>query len=176
MNFLNCQRENVKILREGGRISELRLFFLKYLHRLALPKSEVPYVGISYVQCFLLLRSYLCGFLSLCYSINGIAPQRAPQRQAPHQTCPDRWMPLSTNHFSFSRLIIVGKNLNFKITRAPSLKKMVVLKSRTSKKCCWGAAQMRKLQSRLPQTVSRLKQLARGCFILKEAVSKWYNR
>ena len=33
------------------------------------PKSVVPNVGISYVWCFLHLRSDLCVFLSLCYSI-----------------------------------------------------------------------------------------------------------
>ena len=42
------------------------------------PKSEVPNVGISYVRCFQLLCSYLCGFLSLCYSINGASPKMGP--------------------------------------------------------------------------------------------------
>ena len=37
-------------------------------------KSVVPNVGISYVWCVLLLCSYRCWFLSLCYSINGVAP------------------------------------------------------------------------------------------------------
>ena len=38
------------------------------------PKSEVPNFDLSYVRYFLLLRSYLCVFLFLCYPVNGVAP------------------------------------------------------------------------------------------------------
>ena len=39
-----------------------------------IPNSVVPNFSRSYVWCFLLLRSYLCVFLSLCYPVNGVAP------------------------------------------------------------------------------------------------------
>ena len=48
------------------------------LSEVPVPKSEVPNFDTSYVWCFLLLRSYLCVFLSLCYSINGAAPKIGP--------------------------------------------------------------------------------------------------
>ena len=50
------------------------LYLVLPMFEVPVPKSEVPNFGTSYVWCFLLLRSYLCVFLSLCYSINGGAP------------------------------------------------------------------------------------------------------
>ena len=51
------------------------LFLVFLIFEVPVPKSVVPNVGTSYVWCVLLLRSYLCWFLSLCYSINGVTPQ-----------------------------------------------------------------------------------------------------
>ena len=50
------------------------LFLVLPIFEVPVPNSVVPNFGRSCVWCFLLLRSYLCVFLSLCYPVNGVAP------------------------------------------------------------------------------------------------------
>jgi len=50
------------------------LFLVLPIFEVPVPNSVVPNFSRSYVWCFLLLRSYLCVFLSLCYPKNGEAP------------------------------------------------------------------------------------------------------
>ena len=81
-----------------------------------------------------------------------------------HQTCPDRRMPLSADHLPLLRLIIISKNLNcdtywylrwmYRLTAKLKNFFLSQEKSWTSKKCCCGAAQIWKLQSRVPQIIS----------------------
>ena len=63
------------------------LFLVLPIFEVSVPKSVVPNFGTSYVWCFLLLRSYLCVFLSLCYSINGGAPWTKLDLRPPCKTC-----------------------------------------------------------------------------------------
>ena len=77
-------------------------------------------------------------------------------KQPSYQACPNRRMPLPANHLSFFWLLFTSENLNHASIVSYSNGfayfnyKAYKSKGKTSKNCCWGAAQMRKLQNRVP--------------------------